>query len=452
MSLDARVLAATAFLALLCSLLAGIFPALEASGVDVRTALTEAGARGVAGVRKRWTRRVLVSGEVALAVVLLVGAGLLVRTLAHLYQLRPGFDAENVITASFSLQDARYATAQKVNQLIDSGLARMRQLPGVESAAAGLSLPYQTGLNDGFRRVDGPQASNEDLITDVNYVTRDYFHTLRIPMLRGRDFRPVDGPKSAPVAIVNHAFAAKYLSQQEPLGSHVAMVGGTREIVGLVGDVQETANWGAFGPLGTVPMIYIPAAQTTDNYLKVIHTWFSPNWVVRSSLSSESVTRAIERVASTVDPLLPIANFRTMNDLRSRSLGEQRFQATLLGTLSGLALALAVVGLYGLMSQSVVERTRELGIRLALGASVSRAVREAAIPGVLLALAGVAAGCVFAGLSVRVLQHLLWGVSTTDPVTFLSVALGLVLVAAFASLVPALRITRLNPADTLRDE
>ena len=451
-SLDARVLAATACLALLSSLLAGIFPALDASGVDIRTALTEAGARGIAGARKRWTRRVLVSGEVALAVVLLVGAGLLVRTLAHLYQLRPGFDPANVITASFSLQDARYATVQKVNQLFNSGVARMRELPGVESAAAGLSLPYQTGLNDGFRRVDGPQAGNEDLITDVNYVTPDYFQTLRIPVLRGRDFRPGDGPKAAPVAIVNHAFAAKYLSQQEAMGSHVAMVGGTREIVGLVGDVQETANWGAFGPLGAVPMIYIPASQTTDDYLKVIHTWFSPNWVVRSSLSSEGVTRAIERVASAVDPLLPIANFRTMNDLRSRSLGEQRFQATLLATLSGLALVLAVVGLYGLMSQSVVERTRELGIRLALGASVGRAVRDAAIPGVLLALAGVVAGCVFASLSVRVLEHLLWGVSTTDPLTFLTVALGLVLVAAFASLVPALRITRLNLADTLRDE
>ena len=451
-SLDARVLAATALLAFLSSLLAGIFPALEASGVDIRTALTEAGARGVAGARKRWTRRVLVSGEVALAVVLLVGAGLLVRTLAHLYQLRPGFDAENVITASFSLQDARYATAQKVNQLFDSGLARMRALPGVESAAVGLSLPYQTGLNDGFRRVDGPQASNEDLITDVNYVTPDYFRALRIPMLHGRDFRPGDGPKSAPVAIVNHAFARKYLSKQEALGSHLSMGSTKVEIVGLVGDVQETANWGNFGPLGTVPMIYIPASQTVDGYLKVVHVWLSPNWVVRFSGPAENVTRAMQEVESSVDPLLPIASFRTLNDLRSRSLGEQRFQASLLATLSGLALVLAVVGLYGLMSQSVVERTRELGIRLALGASVGRAVRDAAIPGVLLALAGVAAGCVFAGLSARVLQHLLWGVRTTDPVTFLSVALGLVLVAVFASLVPALRITRLNPADALRDE
>ena len=450
--LDARVLVATACLALLASLLAGIFPAIEASGVDIRAALTEAGARGIAGARKRWTRRVLVSGEVALAVVLLIGAGLLVRTLAHLYQLRPGFDPANVITASFSLQDARYSTAQKVNQLFDSGLARMRALPGVESAAVGLTLPYQRGLNDGFQRVDGPQASAEDLITDVNYVSPDYFRALRIPLFRGRDFRAGDGPNSAPVAIVNNAFARKYLSKQEALGSHLAMGSTKVEIVGLVGDVQETAGWGDFGPLGAVPMIYIPASQTADGYLKVVHVWFSPNWVVRSSGPAENVTRAMQEAASSVDPLLPIAGFRTMQELRSRSLGEQRFQATVLATLSGLALLLAVVGLYGLMSQSVVERTRELGIRLALGASVARAVRDAAIPGVSLALAGVAAGCVFAGLSVRVLQHLLWGVSTTDPLTFLSVAFGLMLVAIFASLIPALRIARLNSADTLRDE
>ncbi len=447
--LDARMLAATGCLAIACSLLAGIFPAVEASGVDIRAVLT---ARGVASTRKRWTRRLLVSGEVAVAVVLLVGAGLLVRTLAHLYQLRPGFDPANVIASSFSLQDARYDTAQKVNQLFDSSLARMRALPGVDSAAAGLSLPYQFSADDFFRRVDGPEASDQQIITDVNYVTPDYFRTLRIPLFRGRDFRPSDGPKSASVAIVNNAFVRRYFSKQEPLGSHLALRDSKVEIVGIVGDVQETAQWGDFGPIGTVPMIYIPAAQTADDYFKLIHTWLSPNWIVRSRVPSESITRAIQQVASTVDPLLPIANFRTMNELRSLSLGQQRFQATVLATLSGLALLLAVVGLYGLMSQSVVERTRELGIRLALGSSVFRAIRDAALPGLSLALAGVAVGCAIAALSVRALQHLLWGVTATDPLTFTSVALGLVLVAGCASLIPALRITRLNPADTLRDE
>ncbi len=452
MRLDGRLLAATACLALLASFLAGIFPALEASGVDIRAALTEAGTRGVAGARKRWTRRMLVSGEVALAVLLLIGAGLLIRTLTHLYQLRPGFDPANVITASFSLEDARYSTAQKVNQLFDGGLARIRELPGVESAAVGLTLPYQRGLNDGFRRVDGPEASTEDLITDENYVTPDYFRAFRIPLLRGRDFRASDGATSAPVAIVNNAFAKKYLSRQEALGSHLFTDPETREIVGVVGDVQETAGWGDFGPLGTVPMIYVPAAQTSDSFVQMVHTWFPPHWVIRTAGSSESVTRGIRDVAETIDPLLPISAFRTLQELRSRSLGEQRFHATLLATLAGLALLLAVIGLYGLMSQSVMERRREMGIRMALGSSVSRAIRDAALPGVLLALTGVAAGCVLAGLSVRVLEDQLWGVTARDPLTFVSVPLILLFVAALASLIPALRIAKLNPADTLRDD
>jgi predicted permease len=452
MRLDGRMLAATACMALLCSLFPGVFPAIDASGVDIRAALTEAGTRGVAGTRKRWTRRMLVSGEVALAVVLLIGAGLLIRTLTHLYQLRPGFDPANVNTASFSLQDARYSTARKVNQLFDGGLAQIRELPGVESAAVGLTLPYQRGLNDAFRRADGPEASAEDLITDENYVTPDYFRTLRIPLLRGRDFRASDGPTSAPVAIVNNAFVKKYLSRQEALGSHLMTRPETREVVGVVGDVQEAAGWGDFGPLGTVPMIYIPAAQTSDDYVKVVHVWFPPHWVVRAAGQPENVTRGIEHVAETIDPLLPISAFRTIQELRSRSLGEQRFHATLLATLSGLALLLAVIGLYGLMSQSVMERRREMGIRLALGSSLSRAIRDAALPGVLLALTGVAAGCVLAGLSVRVLEHQLWGVTATDPLTFVTVPLTLLFIAALASLIPALRIGKLNPADTLRDE
>jgi hypothetical protein len=207
--LDGRVLAMTALLALGTSVLAGIFPALEASGVDIRSALTEGGARAIAGTRKRWSRRLLVSGEIALTVLLLIGAGLLVRTLAHLYRLRTGFDPANVVAASFSLQDARYSTRQSVNRLFESGLARMRDLPEVDSAAVGLKLPYERHLNYGFRRMDGPEASDQDIITDLCYVTPDYFQTLRIPLLRGRVFRGTDGASSAPVVIVNQAFVKK---------------------------------------------------------------------------------------------------------------------------------------------------------------------------------------------------------------------------------------------------
>lgn len=355
------------------------------------------------------------------------------------------------------MQDSRYATVASVDKLFHAGLARIRALPGVESAAAGLSLPYQTALNDGFRRVDGPEAGERALITDLSYTTPDYFETLRIPLLRGRTFREGDGPSSARVVIVNDAFVKKYLSRQEAVGSHIGFgqeeTGShARQIVGVVGDVQQKSNWGGDGPLGAKPTIYMPVSQTSDGFVKLVHTWFSPSWIVRASGSPQTVIRGMQSAAGAIDPLLPIAAFHTIQDLRAESLAWQRFQATLLAALSGLALVLAVVGIYGLMSQSVAERRREMGIRIALGSSRSRAIREASLPGILLAIAGVLVGCLLAALSAKVLQHQVWGVSATDPVTYVGVALGLLLVAVVASLVPALRIARLNPADTLREE
>ncbi|HVP47622.1 MAG TPA: ABC transporter permease [Bryobacteraceae bacterium] len=449
--LDGRVLALTAMLALLTSVLAGIFPAFEASSVDIRASLTEGGARGIAGARKRWTRSMLVSGEIALAVLLLIGSGLLVRTLMHLYRLRPGFDPANVIAASFSLQDARYTTSESVNRLFNSGLARIRELPGVESAAVGLRLPYERHVNSGFRRLDGPEASDKDIITDLCYVTPDYFHTLRIPLLRGRAFRENDSSSSAPVVIVNQAFVRKYLSRQDALASHIKVEQGSA-IVGVVGDVQQTPGWDPSAPLQPTPTVYIPAAQTSGEFLTLIHIWVSPSWIVRASGRRAGIIRGIQSVAATVDPLLPIAAFHNVEDVRAESLKSQRFEATLLGALAALALLLAVVGIYGLMAQSVAERRRELGIRIALGSTIPRAIRDATLPGVSLALAGVAVGCVLAGLSSKVLEHLIFGVSALDPLTYAGVALGLLAVAAVAGLIPALRVATLNPAETVREE
>jgi predicted permease len=451
--LDARVLLVTALLSLFVSVLAGIFPAVEAGAVDLRNALSEAGGRGVSGRRKRWPRRLLVSGEVALAVMLLIGAGLLVRTVSHLYQLRSGFDPAHVITASFSFQDARYSDGARVAQLYDSGLARIRALPGIESVGAGLTLPYQRGLNTGVRRVDGPQADTGAQITNYDYVTPGYLETLKVPLLRGRLIRASDGPKSPQIALVTEAFVRQYLSRQDPIGSHLDFGNKEiREVVGVVGDVQQSSGFGDFGPLAPAPNVYVPVAQVDGAFLKLVHVWFDPSWVVRVAGAPAGVIPGIQNAASAIDPLLPIAEFRTFDDLRRLSVSSERFQATLLASLSGLALVLAVVGIYGLMSQSVVERKRELGIRMALGATMSEAIREATLPGVLLAFAGVAVGCLLAGLSAKVFTHLVWGVTTTDPGTYAGVAVGLLLVAALASLVPALRITRLNPADTLREE
>ena len=451
--LDARVLLATLMMSLIVSLLAGIFPALQAARFDIRAALSEAGGRAVAGGSKRWSRRLLVAGEIALAVLLLIGAGLLVRTVTHFYQLMPGFEPAHLLAASFSLQDARYDDVGRVNKLFNDGLSRIRALPGVESAGAALTLPYQRGLNVGVALPGGPPVTSENQLTNYSYVTPGYLETIRVPLLQGRTIRDSDTAKSQHGVVVSTVFVRRFLAGHEPIGSHLDFGNNEiAEVVGVVGDVQQSAGFGNFGPLGAVPMVYAPVSQQDGRMLKLLHQWFDPNWVVRYNGAPSGVIPGIQSIASTIDPLIPISEFKTFDDLLAVSVSEQRFQATLLGSIAGLALVLAIVGIYGLMSQSVVERTRELGIRMALGASVSQAIREATTPGIVLAVSGVAIGCVLAGLSTKVLTHLVWGVTPTDPATYTLVAVGLLLVAAAASLIPALRITNLSPTEALRDE
>jgi predicted permease len=452
-TLSWRVLAATAGASLLAGILFGLYPALAASRLEIRAALGEAG-RAVAGGRNPWPRRLLVAGEVALGMVLLVGAGLLIRTFAHLQGLNPGFDASHVITAQLSLQDARYATSARVNRLFDQGLARIRELPGVESAAVTLTLPYEFALNDGFRRLDGKHVDTESQITNFFYVTPEYFRVLRIPLLRGRVFTAADHSTAAPVAMVSEAFVRMYLRGDDPLGRHLDMGGREhREIVGVVGDVQQKSGWGEnFGPVAAMPDIYVPATQTDDKSLQLLHTWFTPSWIVRTTGPPEGIIPGMQGALAAVDPQLPFAGFHSMADVRFRALAEQRLEAALLGALAGLALLLAAVGIYGLIANSVAERTREMGIRLALGATVPQAMRAVALPGVALACAGVAAGSVLASFASRLLRHLVWGVRPGDPATFAGVAIMLLAVAAAASFLPALRVTRLNPAETLRQE
>jgi predicted permease len=450
-SLDARVLVVTAFVSLLTSVLFGLAPALSASGIDIRSALVEGGGRGVAGGSHRWPRRMLVIGEAALSMVLLVGAGLLIRTFAHLTSLRPGFDATNVITAKLSLQDARYATSQSVNRLFDQSLTRIRELPGVESAAVVLGLPYERLLNEAFRKLDGAAGERRATITDLSYATPDFFHVLRIPVLRGRTFNSADQPQSKPVMLVNETFVKTYLHDQDPVGRHIS-IEGTREIVGVVGDVQQKPGWGGKGPLASTPTVYIPASQTAGRSLIMLHTWFSPSWVVRSSAPVEGLIAGMQRAVEQIDPDLPFASFRAMGEVRSRSLSFQRFLTTLLSVLAGLALLLAAIGIYGLIANSIVERTRELGIRMALGATMSQAMKTVAITGIALAAAGVAIGCVLARAASQALRSFVWGVSAVDTFTFVAAAVALLLVAMLASFIPALRVLRLDPAHTLRHE
>jgi predicted permease len=448
---DARVLAVTLLVALLTSLLFGLAPAFATSRVDLRAVLVEGG-RGMAGGARRWSRQALVAGEVALGVVLLVGAGLLLRTVAYLEALKPGFDPHQVVTAELSLQDARYRTAERVNHLFDESLRRIRELSGVDSAAVGLTLPYQRPLNTGFRMLDGPQADGRDRGMDMIYVTPGYFETLRIPLLAGRVFTEADRATSAAVAIVNQALARRFLQEQDAVGRHMRLDGEARLIVGVVGDTQQHSGLGDFGPMATTPAAYVPAAQTGDAFLQLVHTWFAPYWIVRTRGASDAMARQMQQAVAAVDAQLPFARFDRMVDVQSSAFKEQRYRATIFSLLAGLALLLAALGLYGLLAHAVTERARELGIRMALGATLGSAMWTVIRPGIRLALVGIVAGGVLARLAATLLRNLVWGVPTTDPATFAGVAAVLLIVALLASLLPALRLLRLDPAETLRAE
>jgi predicted permease len=418
---------------------------LQATRVDVQSGLTSGGNRTTAGRRRRHGRRTLVVAEISLGVVLVIGATLLIRTFNHFVGLKPGFDGSNVVIAKFSLQDARYNSAAGIRRLVDTGLARIRELPGVENAAIGLCLPYERPLNTGVSIDDG-----QPLFTNFCYGSPEYFKTLRVPLLSGRDFTPSDGADSDSVVIVNEVFARKYLAGRNPIGVPVG-IGSKATIIGVVGTVPFRAGFNGYEPLDNTPVLYVPVAQPPDAFFRMAHTWFSPAWIVRTSGHQNDLALSLKNIMKTIDPLLPIAGIYTADDLLTKSLAPQRFNAALMGLMAGLALMLALVGVYGLISNSVVERTREIGIRLALGATPRSTIRTVASEGMILAVIGVLIGCVAARFASQLLRGMVFGLSTTDATTFLQTAIGLIIVASIASVIPALRIVTLDPMTTLKE-
>ena len=445
--LDWRVLTATLALTLIAALAFGLIPAWKATRAGLRLTNT---ARSVAGKRRFISLGALVGGQVALAVPLLVGAGLLLRTFLYLWNLNPGFDPNHVLTARFSMQDARYATSAKMNQFSDTVLGRLHETPGIAAAAVSLRLRCERGLNNGVKL----PGEDRTRITNETYVTPEYFTAaLRIPLIAGRVFSPSDGPNSAAVVVVNQAFATFYLKDRNPIGLPLGMGNRKFEIAGVVGNILERrAGWGDFGPIGAVPMVYIPASMTSDAFIQLVHTWNSPSWIVRSSLPDRQIITAIEQATASADPLLPMAEFRSVNDLKQASLQQQRFMAVLVDALGALAILLTALGIYGLIANLVAERTRELGIRLALGSTTAQAIRTALSPGLIWVLTGAICGAAASLALEQFLKSYIYGIHPTDPLTLAAVAAGLLLATLIATVIPASKILTLNPADTLRSE
>jgi ABC-type antimicrobial peptide transport system permease subunit len=252
------------------------------------------------------------------------------------------------------------------------------------------------------------------------------------------------------VAIVNEAFARRYLRGRAAVGSSVITAGLTRRILGIAGNIQQGSGLGNYGPLVTMPTIYILMSQTSDDFQQIVNIWFSPHWIVRTSLAPAVIARAMQREMQAVDPRLPFNSLHSMEEVQFSSLQEQRYQAAIFSVMAVLALLLAALGLYGMMAQAVVARTREMGIRMALGATLAQTILAVIRPAVQLAMIGIVAGALSAGLATALLRSLLWGVATTDPLTFVMVSAILMVVAFVASLLPALRLLKLDPAVTLR--
>ncbi|MGP0074726.1 MAG: ABC transporter permease [Bryobacteraceae bacterium] len=448
-SIDTRVLAFTLGASLLASILCGALPALQIRRFYLGSS-SFAGSRAVTSGSNR-LRQVLIAAQVALTVVLLISAGLLVRTLIHLETLPPGFDPHNVMTATASLDDARYHDAGAFQKLLEESVAAMRQIPGVRDAAVGLSVPYERGLNDGIAIPDGKRAGTRSA-SSVAYATPGYFSTLRIPLLAGRAIGESDSPTSERVAIVNLAFARRFFDSPSPLGYHFKTGGITFAIVGIVGDVAKQQGIERTAPIGTEPVAYLPASQAPQGLVNIAHIWFQPSWIVLTNGPIQGLNASMQRALADADPSLPFSGFRSMDQILAEHLQLQRTEVLLLATLASLALLLSAIGIYGLVSNLVVQRTREIGIRIALGSTVWQAVLRVGSTGVVAAAGGLVSGVVLAFLATRILSSQIYGVSTHDPATFIDIGFILAVTAGAASFLPALRISRIQPADTLRAE
>jgi predicted permease len=443
--LDWNVLGFTLAVAVGSSLLFGMLPALSLGGIDLRAGLAQ---RTVAGTGRLRLRQALIAGEVALTAVLLAGSGLLIRSLIHLETLPPGFNPEGVMTAKASLADARYYDPANFNKLLTESTAAMRRIPGVRNAAVGLTLPYERALNSPFLLHNGPQAGQQ-VNADVIYVTPGYFETLEMPLAAGRTIADGDTAHAQPVVVVNQSFARKFFPGQNPIGLAVDK---NMVIVGVVADTQLSSGLNPTAPLMSEETIYIPAAQVEARSLPMIHAWFQPSWIVRTAGPVEGLTAQMQRALSNVDPGLPFSGFYRMKELEAETLSTQRIEVALLSAMAGLALVLSAVGIFALVASLVTERTREMGIRMALGARLGSAMAQVAAAGLRAALAGLLLGGVLCVFALRLMQSVLYGVGAYDGPTLTLVALGLGLIALTGSALPALRIARIDPARTLREE
>ncbi|HXU35020.1 MAG TPA: ABC transporter permease [Blastocatellia bacterium] len=448
-TVDPTVLGFTVAIALLTSLFFGLTPALQASKINLVQTLKD-GSRGQSGGRgANRVRGALVVAEVALSLVLLIGAALMIKSLAQLLEVDPGFKTDRALTMNIALLGSKYPSANQQIGFFDEVRRRVEVLPGIESVGLISSAPLSGGVYAGGFSIEGrgPRSANEDLSADRRMISPEYFNALQIALIKGRYFTERDNQASTGVAIVSDSWARRFVPDDDPIGKRIKLGGrdSTRpwlSIVGIAGDVRDTAL-----ESDARPCVYLPYSQFPASSMSLV-----VRTAVDSRAESKTLVPAIRSEVWAIDKDQPVTDVKTMDEYVSDSVSPRRANALLLAVFAALALALASIGVYGVMAYSVAQRVREIGIRMALGAQRSDVVRLIVGSAMTLVFAGVGIGLASALALSRVLSSLLYGVSATDPMTFAFVSVLLVCLAWFASYIPARRATKVDPMIALRHE
>ena len=450
--IDATVLAFTFVTAVLTGAIAGGAPAWRMSKSDPNDALKQGLGRLDASSTGTRTRGVLVVLEVALSLVLLVGAGLMIRTLWNLQSVNPGFEPDHVLTMRIGVAANDFTTEQQQVQFYGDVLRRVRALPGVQYAGLADDLPLQGGSVQPVA-VDGqaPAEMAHQPEVSVRLISPQYLRAMGIPIVRGREFTDADTATSPGVVVVSESMAKQFWPNEDPIGKRLTLTffpKTVREVVGVIGDVKDRG----LDSQDSVSMLYWPVAQF---YMPPVWGQFRArplNMAVRTATEPASITPAIRKVVHDISPTTPLIDVRPMNEIVAESLSPQRFNMLLLAAFAGLALVLAAVGLYSVLAYATRQRAKEIGIRMALGAEISDVLRMVLFEGLRPTLIGVAIGITAAISLSHVLATLIYGVTATDVSTYVAVAAILTSVSFFASIIPAYRATRVDPVRTLRDE
>ncbi|HXH50555.1 MAG TPA: ABC transporter permease, partial [Terriglobia bacterium] len=440
---DGNVLLFALAASIFTGILFGLAPAAAITRPDLAEGLKESAQAASSGGRRKWLRGTLAVSELSLALVLLIGAGLLIKSFYRLLQVNPGFAPERVLTMDLSLTDARYPGRQQKSEFFSQVLRRVESLPGVRSAALADSLPlspYQGFLMMSPNRLQPGAAlsSSTMVMSRLIRVSPGYFYTLGIPVLKGRTFTDHDNEQALKVMVVNEALASRLWPAEDPIGKQLPQMRGSLTVVGVVGNTRHEGL-----SQDTEAEFYVPYLQLPGNSMQL---------AVRTATDPDSIVSAVRAQVRDVDPEQPLYHVATLQQVLSESLAPRRFNLLLLGIFAGIALALATVGIYGVMAFSVSQRTHEIGIRMALGGKKSDVLKMVIGQGLRLALIGVGIGIAGALALTRFLASFLFGVAPRDPATFVLVSLALVAVSILACYIPARRATRVDPMVALRYE